>query len=72
VLVGCCYCDAHDAEQPLADERVMSPNNAAYLAVTLDRLRQLQAEGETSPDRKASIIGCPQDLVSQCLAELDH
>ena len=65
-------CDAHDAEQPLPDERIMSPNNAAYLAVTLDRLRQLQSEGETSPERKASIIGCPPDLLSHFLAELDH
>ena len=45
-------CDAHDAEQPLADERVVSPNNTAYLTVTLDRLHQFQAEGETSPERK--------------------
>jgi len=50
----------------------MSPDSAAYLAVTLDRLHQLQAEGETSPERKATIIGCPPDLVSQYLAEFDH
>lgn len=31
-------CDAHDAHQPLADERVMSPNDPAYFTSMLDRL----------------------------------
>jgi hypothetical protein len=62
-------CDAYDVKQPIADERVMSPNNAAYLRVTLDSLRQLQAESATNAERKASIHRCPPDLIAQCLAE---
>jgi hypothetical protein len=63
-------CNAYDAEQSRADERIMSPNNAAYLAVTLGRLRQLKAGRGASPERMASVLGCPPDLVPQFLAEL--
>ena len=63
-------CDSYDAEQTQAEERVMSPGNAAYLTVTLDRLRQLKAGREGGPERIASVLGCPPQLVPQFLAEL--
>jgi len=63
-------CDTYDAEQPHAQERVMSTDNAAYLTATLDRLRQLKAGRESSPERMASVLGCPPQLVPQFLAEL--
>ena len=49
-------CDTYDAEQTHAEERVMSPDNAAYLTAALDRLRQLKAGREGSPERMAQ---CP-------------
>jgi hypothetical protein len=42
-------CEAHDAEQPLEDERVMSPSNTAHLTATLDMLCQLQAKAQPVP-----------------------
>ena len=64
-------CDTYDAEQPQADERVMSPDNAAYLRATLDTLRQLKAGREGSPEQMASVVGCPPQLVPRFLAELE-